>query len=135
MKGGVLDWLDEEPYQYRIPGLHGSTGKNNFVNALLLILTGVFAGYTLEPVPSKFREWFSKNPYTKWLTLFMIGLLFTVDFDNQDDYVSAKYLLIIALSATVILILFELLRYYSGETSGNKLSKLLFNQEGRTLLE
>lgn len=106
-------------------------GQHTAIKALLLVATGIFAGYTLEPVPSKFRDWFSTNPLVKFLNLFIIGLLLS-DFTNGK--VTGKEILVSFLVAALVIVIFEWMRWYGGETSGNFVAQTLFRGEG-TLLQ
>ncbi len=45
----------------------------NYIRIFLLIITGVFMGYTLQPVPTWLNELFNTSIILKFLVLFIAG--------------------------------------------------------------
>lgn len=127
-----VNQLEQTRFDLSGPGNYLLSGSHTGVKAMLLVATGIFAGYTLEPVPSLFREHFSKNPLVKWLNLFIIGILLS-DFVNNK--ISAREVLVAAVVAALIIVAFEWLRYYNGETSGNWVAQNVFPHGNRSLLQ
>ena len=70
---------------------------------LLLILTSVFAGYTLQPVPKALNNLFDNSQIFKFVVLFTVGCVafYPVDHDK---------LVKITVSCLLLLLIFESLR-------------------------
>jgi len=44
-----------------------------FIRVFLLVITGIFAGYTLQPVPTWLNNWFNTSVIFKFIVLVLIG--------------------------------------------------------------
>jgi hypothetical protein len=79
--------------------------KNDFIRLFLLVLTGIYAGYTLQPVPKWLNNLFDTSQLFKFIIIMIIGItaLYPIDKDKLFN---------ITLMSIIILILFELFRKY-----------------------
>ena len=77
--------------------------SNDFVRLLVLILGGIYAGYTLQPIPEWLNNLFNKSNVFKFLILMMIGLVASYPINEQ------KIMNVIIISI-FILVFFELKR-------------------------
>ena len=110
----------------------GVHSRHTALKALLLVATGVFAGYTIQPMPTSFKNNFINNPLLKWLNLFIVGILLS---DFANDKITYKEIVVSALVSGLLIVLFEWMRYYGDETSGNWVSKNVFPAGNRQLLQ
>jgi hypothetical protein len=79
--------------------------NNDFVRLFSLILAGIYAGYTLQPVPKWLNMLFDKSQLFKFIIIMIIGITAVYPIDNNK-------LINITLSATIVLMLFEFFRKY-----------------------
>lgn len=49
--------------------------KNNYIRIAILIITGVFMGYTLQPVPAWLNNLFNTSHLLKFFVLYLAGLV------------------------------------------------------------
>ena len=49
--------------------------KNNYLRIILLLVTGVFMGYTLQPVPKWLNNMFDTSHTLKFFVLFIAGCI------------------------------------------------------------
>jgi len=49
--------------------------KNNYTRIAILIITGVFMGYTLQPVPTWLNNIFNTSHVFKFIILYLAGLV------------------------------------------------------------
>jgi len=75
----------------------------NLTRIFLLLITSVYIGYTLQPVPKVLNNLFDNSNLFKFLILFICGSTSLYPLDNNK-------LLYILISSILILILFNYLR-------------------------
>lgn len=81
-----------------------NTFSNDFFKLASLLITGIFAGYTLQPVPKWLNKLFDNSNIFKFLIIFIIGITATYPIDQNK-------ISNIFISSIIILIIFEGLRY------------------------
>jgi uncharacterized membrane protein (UPF0136 family) len=79
--------------------------QSDFFRLISLLIAGVFAGYTLQPVPKWLNDQFDNNIILKFVVLVVIGITALYPIDNK------KFLYII-LTSIITLALFEFLRKF-----------------------
>jgi hypothetical protein len=77
--------------------------SDGFIKYFLLIMTSIFIGYTLQPVPEKLNYLFNNSYLFKFMILFITGILFTHPINCYEIYV-------IFIISIIILLLFKMLR-------------------------
>ena len=77
--------------------------SNDFVRVTLLMLAGVLAGYTLQPVPKWINYYFDNSPVFKYLIILFIGLTAVYPLD-KTKFTN------VAVGSLIVLILFTVLR-------------------------
>ena len=77
--------------------------KYDYVRIFIMIITGVFAGYTLQPVPLWLHKIFDTSNILKFFILFLGGCVASYPLTNNN-------LLIIFISSIIILFIFNLFR-------------------------
>jgi hypothetical protein len=80
-----------------------STFSNDFFRLLSIMIVGVFAGYTLRPVPNWLGNLFDTSLLFKFLIILVVGV-------TGNYPVSKSKMIHIAISSAIILVLFEGLR-------------------------
>jgi hypothetical protein len=76
---------------------------NDFVKSFLFMLSGVYMGYTLNPVPYYLSQKFDNSYIFKFLILYITGVV-------AFHPLTTKKLISIVLGATITLYLFDYLR-------------------------
>lgn len=76
---------------------------NTLIKTFLIILTGIYAGYTLQPVPKWLNNLFDNNLIFKFIIILIIGLTILHPIDMNK-------LIIIIICTILILGLFEYFR-------------------------
>lgn len=94
-----MDNLIEAPTQ-----IVNTSFSHDFFRLFSLVVAGVFAGYTLQPVPKWLNNLFDTSNVFKYLTLVVIGITALYP-------VNKKKMLDILISSGIILLLFAGLRY------------------------
>ncbi len=79
--------------------------KNNYLRILLLLVTGVFMGYTLQPVPKWLNNLFDTSYILKFFVLFIAGCIALYPVNN--DSITCVFL-----GSVVTLYLFNIFRSY-----------------------
>lgn len=79
--------------------------KNDNLRISLLIITGIFAGYTLNPVPKLLNNLFHNSHLFKFIILLILGILAVHPIDKNE-------LFYIIITSIIILIIFEITRLY-----------------------
>lgn len=80
------------------------TFSNDFFKLVSLLLTGIFAGYTLQPVPKWLNKLFDNSNIFKFIIIFTIGI--TSAYPINKDKISNIFI-----SSVVILVIFSVFRY------------------------
>ena len=80
------------------------TFSNDFFKLVSLLLTGIFAGYTLQPVPKWLNKLFDNSHIFKFIIIFTIGI--TSAYPINKDKISNIFI-----SSVVILVIFSVFRY------------------------
>jgi hypothetical protein len=81
-----------------------NTFSNDFFKLFSLLLTGIFAGYTLQPVPTWLNNLFINSNIFKFIIIFIIGI--TAVYPINKDKISNVFI-----SSIIILVIFSLFRY------------------------
>ena len=80
--------------------------KNDNIRMFTIMITGVFAGYTLEYVPIRLNDLFQKSNLFKFLILLLIGV------SNFYPVTKDKLLKIVVISILILFIFALIRRYY-----------------------
>lgn len=80
--------------------LHNDLLKNEYIKIFIIIITSIFIGYTLQPVPSWLDNLFTKSNLFKFIIIFYGGLV-------TLNTVSSHQIIILFIVSIVILYLFE----------------------------
>ncbi len=83
--------------------------NNDLFRMFMLILVGIFAGYTLQPVPKWLNSLFDKSNLFKFIIIMIIGITAVYPIDKNK-------LINIILSSTLILLLFNFFRNLDNDT-------------------
>ena len=78
---------------------------NNYLRILIMIVTGVFMGYTLQPVPKWLNNLFDTSHVFKFLIIFFAGLVAVYPINKQN-------IMWVSLCSVATLLLFHLFRKY-----------------------
>lgn len=81
-----------------------NTFSNDFFKLFSLLLTGIFAGYTLQPVPKWLNKLFDSSHIFKFIIIFTIGI--TSVYPINKNKISNIFI-----SSVVILVIFSVFRY------------------------
>lgn len=96
--------------------LSNKTISNDFVRVSFLMLAGVLAGYTLQPVPKWINYYFDNSPIFKYFIILFIGLTAVYPLD-KTKFTN------VAIGSLLVLILFAVLRkvddYYKPHENKN----------------
>lgn len=76
---------------------------NDYFRIFFLLITGVFIGYTLQPVPKWLNYLFDNSIIFKFIILFMVGIIAGHPLDKSKTFK-------VALGAFIVLFLFYLAR-------------------------
>lgn len=77
--------------------------KNDYIRVFIMLITGVFAGYTLQPVPPWLSTFFDKSNILKFLVLFLGGSVAAYPLTNHN-------IIIVSICSLIILTIFQLFR-------------------------
>ena len=77
--------------------------ENNLVRTFLVLLFSVFAGYTLQPMPSTLNSLFMESQGFKMFVLVMLGVLVSLPLTREK-------LINVLIASLLVLVLFETLR-------------------------
>jgi len=80
------------------------TFSNEFFKLISLLLTGILAGYTLQPVPKWLNKLFDNSNIFKFIIIFTIGI--TSTYPINKDKISNIFI-----SSVIILVIFSVFRY------------------------
>ena len=86
-----------------------NTFANNYLRMLIMLLCGVFIGYTLQPVPQWLSHLFDTSNFFKFIVLFLAGLTAVYPLDQNEIYD-------IILGSLTVLLIFNLLRRFKNDT-------------------
>jgi len=84
-------------------GLLNNVLKNDWLRSFLLLIVSVYAGYTLQPVPSKLNNLFDTSTSFKYLILFVLMLTSLYPLDGNKVVLSIVV-------PIMLLVFFEFLR-------------------------
>lgn len=79
--------------------------KNNYLRMILLLISSVFMGYTLQPVPKWLNNLFDTSNILKFFVLFISGSLVVYPL-NEDN------IIYVTLCSILVLIIFNISRNY-----------------------
>ena len=77
--------------------------ENDYIRIFIMLIIGVFTGYTLQPVPQWLNKLFDKSNIFKFLILFLGGSVALYPLTNNK-------ILIITICSILILAIFQLFR-------------------------
>ena len=77
---------------------------HKFLNMVLFLITGVFMGYTLQPVPKWLNDTFNNSFIFKVVILIIIALL------AQHKLESRSQILLIVAASVFVMVIFEMFR-------------------------
>ena len=77
--------------------------ENDYFRIFFLLITGVFIGYTLQPVPKWLNNLFDNSVIFKFIVLFIVGAVAVFPLDKYKTFK-------VALGAITVLFLFYLTR-------------------------
>ncbi len=77
--------------------------SNDYLRVLLLLITGVFMGYTLQPVPKWLNKMFDTSILLKFIVLFIAGSISLYPLNNNS-------LMWITIGSILTLVLFQYMR-------------------------
>lgn len=86
--------------------LLNSLVSNDYIRMVLFLITGVFMGYTLQPVPEWINTLFKDSQVFKAIILLTIGIIAGYPLESTGK------LLVIVIGVVVTLFLFEYARKY-----------------------
>ena len=79
--------------------------KNNYLRMILLLISSVFMGYTLQPVPTWLNNLFDTSNILKFFILFISGSLVVYPLNYEN-------IIYVTVSSILILVIFHILRKY-----------------------
>jgi len=79
--------------------------QNNSVRMMLFIISGVFLGYTLEPIPKTLEKLFKNSNIFKFIILFVTACIYVYPLNIQ-------HLINIVVCSILALVIFEGIRIY-----------------------
>ncbi len=77
----------------------------NYIRIFLLIISGVFIGYTLQPVPTWLNNLFNTSIILKFLVLFIVGIVAVYPVNENN-------ILWVFIGSVCTLYIFHLFRLY-----------------------
>ena len=80
--------------------------KNDYIRVFIMIITGVYAGYTLQPVPVWLNKLFDTSNVLKFVILFLGGCVASYPLTNQS-------IIIVTICSLAILAIFQSFRMMS----------------------
>lgn len=78
--------------------------KNDYFRTFLLLISGVFMGYTLQPVPKWLNKLFDTSPLIKFLVLFISGCISVYPLNKNN-------IILVFVGSVLTLIFFQCARY------------------------
>jgi hypothetical protein len=81
--------------------------KNNYTRIAILIITGVFMGYTLQPVPTWLNNIFNTSQVFKFIVLYLAGLVAVYPVSEEN----MKW---VFFGTVLALTLFQVMRQFDG---------------------
>jgi len=88
----------------KIVNLSNELLKNSYVRTVLLLVTGVFMGYTLQPVPIWLNNLFNVSHILKFFVLFIAGCIAVYPVNQQS-------IMYVFVGSILTLLLFQFCRY------------------------
>ncbi len=83
--------------------VNNSILQNNHLRMLLLLVSGVFMGYTLQPVPKWLNNLFDTSNVLKFLVLFVSGAIAVYPLTQEN-------IIIVTLCSVIVLFIFQMAR-------------------------
>ena len=77
--------------------------ENNYLRMILLLVSGVFMGYTLQPVPKWLNNLFDTSNVLKFLVLFVSGAIAVYPLTQEN-------IIIVTLCSVIVLFIFQMAR-------------------------
>ena len=79
--------------------------QNDYLRITLLLVTGVFIGYTLQPVPKWLNKLFNTSQIFKFFVLFIAGCIAVYPINKNN-------IIWVGFASTLTIVLFQLARKY-----------------------
>ena len=93
--------------------VNNSILQNNHLRMILLLVSGVFMGYTLQPVPKWLNNLFDTSNILKFLVLFVSGAIVVYPLTSEN-------IMIVTLCSVIVLFLFQMARNYDKKLEDKK---------------
>ncbi len=90
--------------------------QNNYLRISLLLITGVFMGYTLQPVPKWLNNMFDTSNTLKFSVLFIAGCIAVYPLNKSN-------IIWVALGSIITLYVFHLFRVYDKKLEADNKKK------------
>lgn len=87
--------------------------KNNYLRMILLLISSVFMGYTLQPVPKWLNNLFDTSNILKFFILFISGTLAVYPLNNEN-------IIYVTVCSILVLVIFNVSRKYEKKLEENK---------------
>ena len=87
--------------------------KNNYLRMILLLISSVFMGYTLQPVPKWLNNLFDTSNILKFFILFISGALVVYPLNEEN-------IIYVTVCSILVLVIFNVLRKYEKKLEENK---------------
>ncbi len=87
--------------------------KNNYLRMILLLISSVFMGYTLQPVPKWLNNLFDTSNILKFFILFISGTLAVYPLNNEN-------IIYVTICSILVLVIFNVSRKYEKKLEENK---------------
>jgi len=96
-----------------IVNINNKIFKNNYLRMVLLLISSVFMGYTLQPVPKWLNNLFDTSNILKFFILFISGSLVVYPLNEEN-------IIYVTLCSILVLIIFNIARNYEKNKMENK---------------
>ena len=84
--------------------------NNPYVRIILVVMTSIFAGYALRPVPKILDDYFTNSYLFKFVILFVFAFMLNTQYLKNSDLLG--YCVLIAVCVLVVLLFFHGIRNY-----------------------
>jgi hypothetical protein len=96
-----------------IININNKVFKNNYLRMILLLISSVFMGYTLQPVPKWLNNLFDTSNILKFFILFISGTLAVYPLNNEN-------IIYVTVCSILVLVIFNVSRKYEKKLEENK---------------
>lgn len=95
--------------------VNNSILQNNHLRMILLLVSGVFMGYTLQPVPKWLNNLFDTSNILKFFVLFISGAIVVYPLTSEK-------IMIVTLCSAIVLFFFQMARNHDKKLEDKKKS-------------